>query len=242
LFDEIVPGIFRKPFSKEVYRYFRPDIEYELCAKFMEKAPSAVPNLPNPKSYIEWLFLMQHHGVPTRLLDWSENIFIATFFAVNSDFDSDGEILTMLPWKLNERYGFYGLPNIYENKNFHFLVSEIFHTDPQKLANELEIKSLPKTPMAFLPPLLHSRMTAQQSCFTIHPVPQNNNRIFDILTEEKFFMRYIISKALKKKFRENLRNLGFHQFSLFPDLDGLSKYLKEEIYTIAWSQPDAIFF
>ncbi len=40
----------------------------------------------------DWLYLAQHHGVPTRLLDWSINPLIACYFAVNKDYNEDGVI------------------------------------------------------------------------------------------------------------------------------------------------------
>lgn len=53
---------------------------------------------------------MQHHGTPTRLLDWTENVLIALYFAVKDSPEVDGEIWTLYPLRLNSKYGFWGMP------------------------------------------------------------------------------------------------------------------------------------
>ena len=49
------------------------------------------------KSVTEWLTLMQHYGVPTRLLDWSQSLLVALYFAVTEHQESDGALYALDP-------------------------------------------------------------------------------------------------------------------------------------------------
>lgn len=53
--------------------------EGTMLKRFMQDAQNFLVDAPTNEW--EWLFLAQHHGVPTRLLDWSENALVALYFA-----------------------------------------------------------------------------------------------------------------------------------------------------------------
>jgi len=64
-----LPKLYRKKNYNENY----------LLQEFRRKAPGFVSNdIPKRNETDQWLYLAQHYGLPTRLLDWSENFFPVT--------------------------------------------------------------------------------------------------------------------------------------------------------------------
>lgn len=74
-------SVTREKFEKSIFNLFKRQA-YPLLKQ-------------QPSNDWEWLTLAQHHGLPTRLLDWTYNPFVACYFAVESSADSDGAIFAL---------------------------------------------------------------------------------------------------------------------------------------------------
>ena len=218
----LVPKAYRSKFlqlSKSGYD------EFNFIEEFRRIAPSLHSNLPNLDNHLDWLILMQHYGTPTRLLDWSQNILTALFFAVSKNENCDGELWALYPYAANKLSNIVGFPT-YDNKTFQYLVSEPFFVD-----KSLSLNISPKYPIAFFPTLNFPRMTFQQATFTIHPILDDSNKLENILTDSKELVCYKIPKDSKIQLLNDLNALGIDHHTLFPDLDHLSKYLTESYST-----------
>ena len=57
--------------------------EVAIVREFMRRAHHYLPDVPRDDNWLEWLALMQHHGAPTRLLDWTYSPSVAVHFALS---------------------------------------------------------------------------------------------------------------------------------------------------------------
>ena len=194
---------------------FHSILEAEFANHFRLKAPAVHSACPSYKAYAKWLPFMQHYGLPTRLLDWTESPLIALFFAIeNKDFDSDRSIWMLAPGKLNEHYDVSIIP---------FLSNNILEPIIQNSFNQTKMD----TPINFLSvtaPQDDNRMGMQMAHFTIHNV---RDALEEHSETDTFLKKYKIPHKCVKNIRQELSILGIRRSKIFPDLTNLGKEIAE---------------
>lgn len=196
--------------------------ESHLLNRFRQNASYILQQPQRNISDFDWLFLMQHHGAPTRLLDWTESALVGLYFCVDKEPDQEGSLWMLAPCDLN------ALSN-YEPEYPHeipsFEDSQLQNYSPKIVAGETKTKLLP---MAAIGVRNSPRMHAQQGVFTIaHRGEPKLNRLAETRVGSKFLWRYRIPGAAKATIKRELALLGFGKFQLFPELTSIADEISQ---------------
>jgi hypothetical protein len=204
----------------------RKGIEVEFVAEFQRGARNYLNKDELPEHLIEWLAMMQHHGAPTRLLDFTRSPFIAAFFAFEQCFVQHD--ISVAVWAINFNF----LKNkalseleselsadIRENKNLinEPLFEKIFYQNNSNLVFPVE------------PFRMNRRYSLQQSIFVS---TGNSNETFisqlSFLGSElaKAVIKIELPSLLQKEVLRDLQRMNLNRASLFPDLDGYAASLR----------------
>lgn len=181
-------------------------LEENLYFEFITRAGDL---LPVDRSSWDVVFAMQHHGIPTRLLDWSETFSVALHFALTNAV-GDAAIWIMNPFWLNgEAIG----------RSQIMTASEI--TVDYEACFALGTTTFAPQAVAIYPPRRNPRVLRQRGAFTLHG---NMDKGLDQLFPNAV-RKVVLPKAAHDGARQFLELAGATEFSLFPDLDGLSREL-----------------
>jgi hypothetical protein len=176
------------------------EAEQKMLKEFKRKS---IPMLDRtPQNDWDWLAQMQHHGLATRLLDWTENPLAALWFAVRKPpKNSDPAVVWIFMPKGND-----------------FINSS---TD----ISPFECNST----KVYQPDHISQRIVAQSGWFTVHKyfkdekvfIPLDNNKLY-----KKKRIKLTIPTRLFSELRYRLNQCGINSATMFPDLDGLCQQIQ----------------
>ena len=209
---KLVPGYYRlnaAPPETTLLKRFR-----QSAAMLLSKDPSAT---------FDWLFLMQHYGIPTRLLDWTESPLIALYFAVSEmKPDSDGALWLLRPSELNK------VAKIIDGEEEFFVPSfedaELRNYTVDALSTGPKRTKL--SPLAAIATRNNARIQAQLGAFTIHHLDKTP---LEDLGDGGHVLKYKISRGAIDALRKELALLGFNKFSIFPELSSIGDNIRGAI-------------
>lgn len=222
---KLLPSLYRHPTKTSSAELL--ELEEQIIVRFKERS---VPYLASGlKEDWEYLFLMQHFGVPTRLLDWTENPFMGLFFALTSaridtttsEYVDDASVWVLSPGKWNKRVfehiSFRGTAASHNDRFITAYGPKPANPDPPP-ANPAAIMGIHNSP----------RIVAQRGVFTIFG--SNIKPMEDIFQADPFqdgaLSKLVIPKANIGSLLEKMFCMGFTDAVAFPDLEGLARETK----------------
>lgn len=201
-------------------------IEADFVAEFQRGARNYLTKDQIPEHLIEWLALMQHHGAPTRLLDFTKSPFIAAFFGF--------EIANMFP---ERKISIWAL-------HLNYLKTKALEKLTRHYASELDGNA------RFVSETLFEKIFRDNSCSLIFPVePFRMNRRYSLQQSifvstgnagepfmkqldflesdmEKAVIKIELPSNLQKLVLRDLQKMNLNRASLFPDIDGYAGALR----------------
>ena len=197
----------------------KADLEEHILRNFIRYSR---PYLSQPESDWEVLVAAQHHGLPTRLLDWTYSPLVAAHFAtLNNERESD-RVIWRLDWKRVHRY--FKLPELA------LLIQDLERLGDRPLTPWALFTARPNPkPFACMlePPSINQRIVAQSATFTLC---SDKRQSFDCFLEQNglgsALTKFVIPAGETARFRDQLDLVDVDERRLFPDLDGVAAEMR----------------
>jgi len=211
------PKVWYRGQSKDSYRLtpslLRNDSWIAKEQTLFDEYERSASHLQAPRNN-DWELLidMQHYGIPTRLMDWTDVLGIAIAFALydSNDDEVNSAIYVLDPIKLNELSGLSEVKRAPNDPAFEYK-SVYWHGRPFS----------PSHPIAIDSALQNDRIRAQSGSFTVHG--RNKTAIDDQATN--VIRKVVIGAAAKREAREFLEYANLNSFSIYPDIVGMARHI-----------------
>ena len=178
------------------------------------------------------MIIGQHHGLPTRLLDWTHSTLVALHFANTEGNLGNLDKRNCAVWRIDARELNSKLPEKYkavldEKRTFMFSIRHLASVvnDISQYDDDMGNKSL----VIVEPPSIDQRIVNQYSFFSI--VPSGITNLEEYLDENTGnTVKYVIDKSLRWDLRDVLDQLNMNERMIYPGKDGIAKWLARHYY------------
>lgn len=192
-----------------------PEREQRVIRIFQRKAHNFLSDTRILEDDLRCLALLQHHGAPTRLIDFTKSPYVAAFFALEDATEASAV------YALNTPYLWHAAPG-----KFPSLQRDVI--DPRESRNYRQYFIDNRRPLVWVgePGQLDSRMVAQSGTFVIPGVLDRS--IDELLIEEyqsdePVLHKFILDESMREQAIQNLYRMNITYATLFPDLNGLAR-------------------
>jgi hypothetical protein len=191
-----------------------PGQESRILRIFKRKAHQFLTKPPDADDDFQWMALMQHHGTPTRLIDFTWSPYVAAFFALERTL-ADGVVWAMNPARVDSS-----------------LTIKRERMDPRVQGNFARyfLKGNRRIIWIGEPHTMNRRLIAQSGTFAVPGVL--DVPVEDILSDadqENILAKIVLTNAVREVGMRELYRMNITYATLFPDLDGLAKSLGYEL-------------
>ncbi len=169
---------------------------------------------PSADDELGWMQVAQHYGLPTRLLDWTQNAAVALFFACCDEPENDGLVVILNPIQLNQMVD-PRLPRIFNPHRDRELISPYF-----KLGGRINPRG--SRTIAINPTWNTERIAMQQGAFTLH-----GSRRFELDHRQASSLLYVpILREHKQPLLQELERVGIGEMFIFPEPEHVCAHIR----------------
>ncbi len=191
-----------------------PAQEARILRIFKRKAHQFLDKPPDPDDDFQWMALMQHHGAPTRLIDFTWSPYVAAFFAMERTL-ADGVVWAMNPARIESSRA-----------------EKPKAVDPRQKGHFARyfLKGNHRFIWMGEPQTMNRRLIAQSGTFAVPGVL--DIPIEDILRDadpENILAKIVLTNPVREVGMRELYRMNITYATLFPDLDGLAKSMGYEL-------------
>ncbi len=256
-FEDIKKEIIDFPYDDNCGRYrgyylYRglPDVSYklktslqrncgELSSRFEEKLLNnfikytATEISKEDNNIWRNMILGQHHGLPTRLLDWTHSPLVGLHFAVSDNSFDNLDKNDCVLWQIDTSKLHAFLPekikSVLQEKGTNvFSVDMLKNITPSLNTYDEDMGN--KSMVVLEPPSIDPRIINQYSFFTVVPRKIEDLEAFFIENGNLDATKYIIDKSIKWQIRDFLDEANISERTIYPGLDGICKWLARHYY------------